>query len=473
LACERDAVVVGSGPNGLAAAITLARTGRRVLVREAEDTLGGGLRSAEVTLPGFVHDVCSAIHPFLAASPFFRQLPLAEHGLELVDPPAALAHPFDDGKAVIVERSLERTAAGLGPDGDPYRKLLGPLSEDWDDLADGVLGPLVRIPSSPIALARFGVRGIRPAATFATSVFVTERARALFAGCAAHSMVPLERLSTSAFGLLLLALAHRFGWPFPRGGSQRIADALLAVLRGYGGDAVAADPVDSLDGIDARMVLCDVTPRELIRIAGARLPPGYSRRLAAFRHGPGAFKVDFALEGPIPWRAEECARAGTVHLGGTLAEIADSERVPWEGRPAERPFVLLAQPTLLDATRAPEGKHTAWAYCHVPNGSSFDMTERIEAQIERFAPGFRDLVIGRSVLGPGGLERHDRNFVGGDINGGAATIRGLLARPTFSASPYRTRAHGVYLCSASTPPGGGVHGMCGYWAARVALSDAL
>jgi phytoene dehydrogenase-like protein len=473
LASECDAVVVGSGPNGLAAAITLARAGYRVLVREAEDTFGGGVRSAEVTLPGFVHDVCSAIHPFLPASPFFRQLPLAERGLELVDPPAALAHPFDDGTAVVVERSLDRTSAALGPDGDAYRRLLGPVSEGWEDLADGVLGPLVRVPTSPIALARFGVRGIRPATTLARSVFATERARALFAGCAAHSMVPLERRSTAAFGLLLLAVAHRFGWPFPRGGAQRIADALLAVLRGYGGEAVTAEPVDSLDGIDARMVLCDVAPRELTRIAGERLPPGYSSRLAAFRHGPGAFKVDFALDGPIPWRAEECARAGTVHLGGTLAEIAASERAPWEGGPAERPFVLLAQHTLFDLTRTPEGKHTAWAYCHVPTGSSFDMTERIEAQIERFAPGFRELVIGRSVLSPGDLERHNRNFVGGDINGGAATFRGLLARPTFSRSPYRTPADGVYLCSASTPPGGGVHGMCGYWAARAALSDAL
>jgi phytoene dehydrogenase-like protein len=473
LPSEPDAVVVGSGPNGLAAAITLARAGRRVLVREAENSLGGGLRSAELTLPGFVHDVCSAIHPFLRASPFFRQLPLAEHGLGLVDPPAALAHPFDDGTAVVVERSLDLTAAALGPDGDAYRTLLLPLSENWEDLADGVLGPLVRVPTSPIALARFGVRGIRPATMLARSVFATERARALFAGCAAHSMVPLERASTSAFGLLLLAVAHRFGWPFPRGGAQQIADALLAVLRGYGGEAVAADPVDSLDGVDARLVLCDVAPRELVRIGGGKLPPRYARRLATFRHGPGAFKVDYALDGPIPWRAKECARAGTVHLGGTLAEIAESERAPSGGTPAERPFVLLAQHTLVDPTRAPEGKHTAWAYCHVPNGSSFDMTERIEAQIERFAPGFRDLVLGRSVLGPADLEHHNRNFVGGDINGGAATFRDLLVRPTFSASPYRTPADGVYLCSASTPPGGGVHGMCGYWAARAALSDAL
>jgi phytoene dehydrogenase-like protein len=468
-----DAVVVGSGPNGLAAAITLARAGRRVLAREADGTLGGGLRSAELTLPGFVHDVCSAIHPFVAASPFFRQLPLAEHGVELIDPPAALAHPFDDGTAVVVERSLDVTASGLGQDADAYRRLLRPLSEGWDELAEGVLGPLVRIPASPVALARFGVRGIRPATELAKHAFVTERARALFAGCAAHSMVPLERKATAAFGLLLLAAAHRFGWPFPRGGAQRIADALVSVLRGYGGEAVAGSPVDSLAEVSAPTVLCDVAPRELARIAGSRLPRRYASRLAAFRHGPAAFKVDFALEGPIPWRAENCALAGTVHLGGTLAEIAESERAPWEARHAERPFVLVAQQSLFDPTRAPAGKHTAWAYCHVPNGSSFDMTQRIEAQIERFAPGFGGLVIGRSVLGPGDLERHDRNLVGGDINGGAATLGSLLARPTLTRSPYRTPLDGLYLCSASTPPGGGVHGMCGYWAARAALSDAL
>jgi phytoene dehydrogenase-like protein len=470
---SEDAVVVGSGPNGLAAAITLARAGRRVLVREAEETLGGGLRSAELTLPGFVHDVCSAIHPFVPASPFFRQLPLADHGLELVDPPAALAHPFDDGTAVVVERSLDATAAGLGPDAHPYRRLLQPLYEGWDELAEGVLGPLVRIPASPLTLGRFGVRGIRPAVGLAKDAFVTERARALFAGCAAHSMVPLERKGTAAFGLLLLAAAHRVGWPFPRGGARGIADALVSVLRGYGGEAVAGSRVDSLAEVSAPTVVCDVAPRELARIAGEQLPQRYASRLATFPHGPGAFKVDFALDGPIPWRAEECAQAGTVHLGGTLAEIAASEQAPWAGRHAECPFVLLAQQSLFDRTRVPLGKHSAWAYCHVPNGSSFDMTERIEAQIERFAPGFRDLVIGRSVLGPGDLERHDRNLVGGDINGGAATLRGLLVRPTLTRSPYRTPLHGLYLCSASTPPGGGVHGMCGYWAARAAWSDAL
>jgi phytoene dehydrogenase-like protein len=465
--------VVGSGPNGLAAAITLARAGRSVLVREAEEVPGGGLRSAELTLPGFVHDVCSSIHPFLSGSPFFRQLPLGDHGLESVHSPAVVAHPLDDGRAVMVERSIAETAAGLDEDGEAYRRLLGPICSAWPELERGLLGPLVHVPDHPFHLARFASQGLRPARSLARSTFTGERARALFAGCAAHSIVPLERWGTSAFGLVLLALGHVFGWPFPRGGSQRIADALVAVLQRFGGTVETGDPLDSLERISARAVLCDVSPRELVRIGGRRLPAGYARRLANFRHGPAAFKVDFALDGPIPWRAAECARAATVHLGGTLDEIAASERAPWEGRHAERPFVLLAQQSLFDPTRAPAGQHAAWAYCHVPNGSTFDMTERIEAQIERFAPGFRDRVLARNVLTPAALERHDRNLVGGDINGGAADLRSLLVRPVVALSPYRTRAEGVYLCSASTPPGGGVHGMCGYLAGRAALSEAL
>ena len=442
-------------------------------MREAEEVAGGGVRSGELTLPGFVHDVCSSIHPFMSGSPFFRQLPLGEQGLEPVHSPAVVAHPLDDGSAVVVERSLEETAAGLGRDAAAYRKLLGPVCSDWPALELGLLGPLVHVPDHPLQLARFATHGLRPARALARSTFAGERARALFAGCAAHSIVPLEHWGTSAFGLVLLALAHVFGWPFPRGGSQRITAALVSVLEGFGGKVETGASVDSLEPLTAGVVLCDVSPRELVRIGGGRLPAGYARRLTRFRHGPAAFKLDFALDGPIPWRAEECARAATVHLGGTLDEIAESERAPWEGRHAERPFVLLAQHSLFDSTRAPAGQHTAWAYCHVPNGSSFDMTERVEAQIERFAPGFRDRVLARSVLTPAALERHDRNYVGGDINGGAATLRSLLARPVVSLSPYRTPADGVYLCSASTPPGGGVHGMCGYLAARAALSDAL
>jgi phytoene dehydrogenase-like protein len=431
------------------------------------------VRSAELTLPGFVHDVCSSIHPFLTGSPFFRQLPLAQHGLELVHSPAALAHPFDDGSGVVVERSVEETAAALGEDAEAYRRLIGDVCSSWPELEKQLLGPVLRPPRHPVAMARFGVHALRPAFAVARGAFATQRARALFAGCAAHGIVPLERISTSAFGLILLASAHLFGWPFPRGGSQRIADALLSVLQGFGGQAVAGTPVESLDEVESALVLCDVSPRALVRLSGDRLPTGYSKRLARYRHGPGAFKVDFALDGPIPWRAEECGHAATVHLGGTLEEIAASERAPWEGKHAERPFVLLAQHSRFDSTRAPEGKHTVWAYCHVPNGSTFDMSRRIEEQIERFAPGFRELVVGRSVMGPADLERHNRNLVGGDINGGSATLGNLIARPVLSATPYRTPVPGVYLCSASTPPGGGVHGMCGYLAARVALSDAL
>jgi phytoene dehydrogenase-like protein len=444
-----------------------------VLVREAEETIGGGVRSAELTLPGFVHDVCSSIHPFVPGSPFFRALPLGEHGLEIVHPPSALVHPLDDGSAVLVHRSVEETVAGLGADGEAYRRLVGSVAAAWADLEQVLLGPLLALPRHPVALGRFSAHALLPAARIARGTFATERARALFAGCAAHSMMPLGRSPTAAFALVLLASAHVFDWAFPRGGSQRIADALVSVLRELGSEVIAGAAVDSTEELEATTVLCDVVPRELVRIAGSQLPSRYAARLARFPHGPGAFKVDFALDGPIPWTAAECSRAGTVHLGGTLTEIQASERAPWSGQHAERPFVLLAQHSLFDPSRAPKGKHTAWAYCHVPNGSTVDMTERIEAQIERFAPGFRDLVLARSVLPPAELERRNRNLVGGDLNAGAATLWRLVARPVFSSSPYRTPARGLYLCSASTPPGGGVHGMCGYLAARSALRDAL
>jgi phytoene dehydrogenase-like protein len=466
--------VVGSGPNGLLAAITLARAGKRVLVREAEETLGGGTRSAELTLPGFVHDVCSSIHPFVAGSPAFRELALGEHGLELIHAPAPLAHPLDDGSAIVVERSVRATAAGLGPDAEAYRRLIEPLVDGWADLEPSLLTPLGGVPEHPLALARFAARGLRSATGLAALTFRGERARALLAGCAAHSLVPLERSPTAGFGLVLLLSAHLFGWPLPRGGSQRIADALVSFLRHLDGEVEAAAPVDSLAALPrTRSVFCDVSPSELVRIAGSRLPGDYIRRLGRFRHGPAAFKVDYALDGPIPWKAADCARAGTVHLGGTLTEIAESERAPWRGEHAERPFVLLAQHSLFDPSRAPAGSHTAWAYCHVPNGSAVDMTSRIEAQIERFAPGFGERVLARSVLPPRELERRNRNLVGGDLNGGAATLWRLAARPVLKANPYATPARGVYLCSASTPPGGGVHGMCGYLAARAALKRGL
>jgi phytoene dehydrogenase-like protein len=445
-----------------------------VHVREGADEPGGGVRSAELTLPGFVHDLCSGVHPLVAASPFFRSVPLAEHGLELVEPPAPLAHPLDDGSAALLERSVAATAAGFGEDGPAYERLLGPLVRDWDAIEEAALAPLLRFPRRPLALGRFGISALRTADGLARGAFRGERARALLAGCAAHSMLPLERRPSAAFGLVLLALGHRVGWPFPRGGSGEIAKALVAELGRLGGEVETDGPVASLAELGSpRLVLCDVGPPALARLAADRLPVRYARRLERFRYGPGAFKVDYALDGPIPWRAPECARAGTVHLGGTLVEIAASERAPWRGQHAERPFVLLAQHTLFDGTRAPPGKHTAWAYCHVPAGSPVDMTERIEAQVERFAPGFRDRVLARSVMGPAELEARNPNLVGGDLNAGVADLRGLLARPVARPVPYRTPVPGLYLCSASTPPGGGVHGMCGYLAARAALSDAL
>jgi phytoene dehydrogenase-like protein len=458
-----DAVVVGSGPNGLAAAVTLARAGVRVVVHEAAEAPGGGLRTEELTLPGFRHDVCSAIHPMGRASPFFRWLALP---IDWVEPPACIAHPLDDGTAVLLHRDLDTTAEQLGRDAAAYRRLVGPLVEGWQDVEPLVLGPF---PPPPRTLAR-GVRFLRSAVaalqdarSVAERTFETERARALFAGCAAHSLLPLERRPTAGFGLLLAVTGHVAHWPFPRGGSQRIADALVDELRRLGCDVRTRSSVDELP--ETELVLADVMPRELERLTGGRV--SYPR----YRHGAAAFKLDWALDGPIPWRARDCTRAGTVHLGGTLEEIAASERAPWAGAVAERPFVLLAQQTLFDDTRAPAGKHTAWAYCHVPNGSRVDMTERIEAQVERFAPGFRELIAARHVTTPHDFERRNRNLVGGDINGGAMDLAQLIFRPAPRIVPYRTKLAGVYICSSATPPGGGVHGMCGYSAALAALRD--
>jgi phytoene dehydrogenase-like protein len=464
-----DAVVVGSGPNGLAAAITFAQAGKSVLVLESRDTIGGGCRSAELTLPGFVHDVCSAIHPLGLGSPFFRTLPLHEHGVEWVHPPAPVAHPLDDGTAVLVERSVQETARGLGPDSGSYERLMAPLVADWDRLAPELLGPL-RPPRHPIAMARFGLQAIRSARGLAEARFRGERARALFAGIAGHAILPLERRATAAIGLVLGTVAHAVGWPLPRGGSQRIADALASYLRTLGGTIATGSPVESLDALPpSRAVLLDVTPRQLLRMAGDRLRGLYRRQLEAYRYGPAAFKLDYALSGPVPWRARDCGRAATVHLGGTLAEIAASEAAVGEGGHPERPYVLLAQQSLFDPSRAPAGKHTVWAYCHVPNESTFDMADRVEAQIERFAPGFRDLVLARSVLTPARLQEHNANYVGGDINGGAQDLRQMFARPALRVVPYSTPVRGLYICSSSTPPGGGVHGMCGHHAARAAL----
>ncbi|MGH2389311.1 MAG: phytoene desaturase family protein [Chloroflexota bacterium] len=470
---QYDAVVVGAGPNGLAAAITFARVGRSVLVIEARPEIGGGLRSAPMTLPGFVHDVGSAVHPFAVGSPFFRDLPLAAHGLEWVDPPAPLAHPLDDGTAVLLERSLRATAAGLGEDGHAYIRLMRPLVQDWESILPVFMGPL-RVPRHPLAAARFGARAIWPARFLADRMFRATRARALLAGLSAHGCLPLERPPTAAIGLVLAALGHRVGWPFPRGGAGRLTGALAAYLRALGGEIVTGCPIESLDQLPpSRAVLLDVAPRSLLRLAGKRLPAPYRRALERYRHGPGVFKLDWALSGPIPWRAAACARAGTVHLGGTLERIAASEQAPWAGKCSTRPYVLLAQPSLFDPTRAPAGMHTAWAYCHIPNGSTTDMTDRIEAMVERFAPGFRAHILARTASSPADLERQNANLLGGDITGGVSDFRQLFTRPTLSFTPYRTPLKGVYLCSASTPPGPGVHGMCGYHAARTALRDGL
>ena len=464
-----DAVVVGAGPNGLAAAVELARGGRSVAVLEAEETVGGGTRSAEITLPGFIHDLGSAIHPLGYASPFFRQLPLEEHGLEWVHPPAPLAHPFDDGAAVVLERSVQETAAALGSDARAYERLMKGVAEDAPGLASYFVGS-PRLIRHPVALAASAMRALRPARVLAEDLFEGEKARGLFAGNGAHSFLPLEKSPSALFGLVLGTLGHAFGWPFPKGGSQKIADALTSYLISLGGEVYTGVRVDSVEEVpETRTVLFDVTPRQLLNIAGRHFTERYRDRLERYRYGPGVFKVDFALDEPLPWKAPECLRAGTVHLGGTLEDVAAGEAAVWRGEHPERPFVLLAQQSLFDPTRAPEGKHTVWAYCHVPNGSTFDMTERIEDQIERFAPGFKRRILAKNAMGPADLERQNANLVGGDINGGVADLRQLFTRPVLKLNPYATPAKGLYICSSSTPPGGGVHGMCGYLAARVAL----
>jgi phytoene dehydrogenase-like protein len=467
---EYDAVVVGSGPNGLAAAITFAQTGRSVLLLEARETIGGGTRTKELTLPGFRHDVCSAIHPLALASPFFRSLDLVAHGLEWLDPPVPLAHPVDDGKAILLQRSIDATAEGLGEDAAAYRRLVGPVVQNWDKLIRDLLKPLGP-PRHPFALLRFGPLAIRSAAGLARARFKGERARALFAGNSCHSILPLEHWSTAAFGLMLSMLGHAVGWPIARGGSQAIADALASYLTSLGGTIRVGTPVSSIDELPkTRAVLFDVSPRQLAIIAGSRFPTGYRERLESFRYGAGVFKIDWALDGPIPWRDPACLQAGTIHIGGTLEEIAAAEFDVARGVTPERPFVLLSQPSLFDSSRAPGGMHTAWAYCHVPNGCAVDMTLRIEAQVERFAPGFRQRILARHVMSPADMEAYNPNYIGGDIVGGVQGFRELFVRPLGQWRPYTTPAKGIYICSSSMPPGGGVHGMCGHLAARRALS---
>lgn len=471
-----DAIVVGSGPNGLAAAVALALAGRSVAVFEAHETIGGGTRSGEVTLPGFVSDICSAVHPLGIGSPFFRSLPLERFGLEWIHPEAPMAHPLPDGSTALLERSIDATAASLGADGPAWRRLMQPLTRDWAVTSHACLGPLRPgvMASHPLALGRFGVQALASATLLARVRFQHPAARALFGGMAAHGMLPLDQTPSAAFGLMLGVSAHAVGWPVARGGSQRIADALAGYLRSLGGEIFTNTSIETLDALpSARAILCDVTPRQLLRLAGKRLPSDYAAALRRFRYGPGSFKIDYALDGPVPWRDAACLRAGTVHLGGTLDEIVASERQVARGEIPDRPFTLVAQQSLFDATRAPTEKQTLWVYCHVPHDSNVDMTGRIEAQIERFAPGFRDRVLARSVKGPADLERYNANYIGGDINGGLQDIWQLFTRPTLSLNPYKTPVDGLYLCSSSTPPGGGVHGMCGYWAARDALAGPL
>jgi phytoene dehydrogenase-like protein len=471
LADGLDAIVIGSGPNGLAAAIVIAQTGRKVLVFEAERTLGGGVRSAELTLPGFVHDVCSAVHPFAVVSPVFKTMPLASHGLEWIMPPAMLAHPLDHGRAAMAWRSLDETALALGADAHAYRRLMQPIVAGWPRIENAVLGP-IGWPAHPIALGRFGVHALQSASGLARRTFTTDAAQALLGGIAAHSMLPLDRLLTAGVGLVLGAMAHVAGWVLPRGGAQTLTDALAAYLRSLGGEIIAGSRIDSIDDLPpARAILCDLSPKPLLRIAGHLFPASYRRQLERYRYGMGVFKVDWALDAPIPWTAVSCAQAATVHLGGTLGEIAQSERDAWDGTPSERPYVLLSQPTLFDPSRAPKGKHIAWAYCHVPHGSAIDMLARVEQQVERFAPGFRERVLARSVMYPADLERHNANLVGGDIAAGVADLGQFFLRPTRHL--YSTPVRGLYLCSASTPPGVGVHGMCGYHAAQRALAEVL
>ncbi|MGH9510707.1 MAG: phytoene desaturase family protein [Terriglobales bacterium] len=461
------ACVIGSGPNGLAAAIVLAQRGLGVDVFEAEAQAGGGARTMELTLPGFLHDFGSAVHPMAAGSPFFSSLPLRDYGLGWTHSPAALAHPLDDGTTVMLERDLADAERALGVDGKGWRNLFEPFVDRWSEFSEEVLAPIHLPLRHPLLLGRFGLSGLWSAKTLAGK-FRSERTKALFAGLASHSFLSLDERLSGAFGMVLGVAAHAVGWPIPRGGAQSITNALCGYFVKLGGTIRTSRRIEKWSELkDYNLTLCDLTPQQLLGLGRERFSATFTNLLGRYRYGPAAFKVDYALSSPIPWKAEQCLRAATVHLGGTFAEIAASEKAMSQGEHAERPFVLLAQPSLFDKTRAPEGKHIAWAYCHVPNGSSFDMLPRIEAQLERFAPGFRDCVLKRRVFSPSALEQMDANLIGGDISGGAMDVGQMLFRPTWRG--YGTSAKDVYLCSSSTPPGGGVHGMCGYHAARMAV----
>ena len=467
-----DAVVVGAGPNGLAAAIRLVQENRSVLLIEANETIGGGTRSAELTRPGFIHDLCSAIHPMAAGSYFFRSLELENFGLEWIHPDVLLAHPLDGGRAAAMFRSLDDTASRLDRDGKAYDRLMRPLREGWDLISDEVMRPMLHVPRSPLTLARFGLNALQPAMMLAARNFRTDEGRSLFGGLAAHSLLALDAPASSAVALMLGGAGHAVGWPMPRGGAQSIADALAAVFTSLGGEIQTGRRVTHLEQLPpSEMTLLDLTTDQFLRIAGSRLPLRYRQKLRRYRFGPSVFKLDYALSEPVPWTAEICRRAGTIHVGGTLDEIAASEHAVASGRHSPKPFILAAEHSRFDQSRAPAGGHTLWAYCHVPHGSTVDVTDSIERQIERFAPGFRDCVLQRHTMNSADMQRKNENLVGGDINGGTASLSQLFARPILSWNPYRTPIEGVYLCSASTPPGGGVHGMCGFRAAEQALSD--
>ena len=468
-----DVVVVGAGPNGFAAAITAQQAGLSTVILEAEEKVGGGVRSEALTLPGFVHDIGSAIHPLGVGSPFFNTLPLSEFGLEWVYPDAAVAHPLDDGQAFLLERSVADTAAQLGKDQDAYIDLMQPIVDQWDKIAPSFLGPL-RWPEYPLALAQFGLKAVQSAKGLAQRSFKEAPAQAFFAGLAAHSMLPLERTVTAGVGLVLGALGHVVGWPFPKGGSQRLTNALHDYFTSLGGEVQTNHRVSAITDLPpSKATLLDITPQQLLGITGFDFPTSYQHQLERFTYNQGIFKVDWALREPIPFANEACRRAATIHLGGTLEEIAESERILWEKKHSDNPYVLLVHQSPFDASRAPESQHTAWAYCHVPRFSEVDMTDAIERQVERFAPGFRDVILEKHTMNTHQVQQYNANYIGGDINGGAQTLMQLFTRPVLNLTPYRTPLEGVYICSSSTPPGGGVHGMCGYHAARVALKDVF
>jgi phytoene dehydrogenase-like protein len=469
---DYDAVVVGSGPNGLAAAILMQQKGLSVLLIEGKTTIGGGLRTAELTLPGYLHDICSAVHPLAAGSPFFETLPLSAHGLEYIYPEIAAAHPFDNGTAAVLKGTVEETANLLGADAAAYIKLIQPVVHDWPSIAPDVLAPL-HFPKHPLAMARFGLPALTSAAHLVKR-FKTPEARGLFAGMAAHAIQPLSNLATSAIALVLMVNGHLKGWPIPKGGSNQIADALASYFVSIGGKIETNTYITSLQQLPAaHAVLFDVTPKQLLKIAGHSFSSLYKWQMERYRYGMGVFKVDWALDAPIPFKADGCRKAGTIHIGNTFEEIADGEQQIWKNKHSEKPFVLLAQPSIFDPSRAPQGKHTAWAYCHVPNGSVKDMTGIIENQVERFAPGFKDAILARHTMDTAQMEEYNPNYIGGDINGGVIDLGQLFTRPVLRWSPYKTSAKGIYICSSSTPPGGGVHGMCGYHAARKALKDSF